>query len=101
MTFIYRDYQLNGATLLKPNMRSNHLLYKKPFHGAPAIDAENVWDVFKGQVEQIECVVHYQNGTTLRYSINGLTFDQHKQELNLGFGIQYAVPKKYWKIEDA
>lgn len=101
MNFIYKDYQLDGDVLLKDSMQSEHLMYKSPFSGSPAIDAVHVWDKYKNQINLIVCIVHFKNGKISKFSISKEKFDSNKQPINYGtFGLQYAVPKNYWEIEE-
>lgn len=98
--YIFRDYQLKGDVLFKNNMDSGHLLYRNPYRGTPAIDAIHVWNIYKDQIDMIEFWVHFRKGGKAKFLIDKETFDRKKKEIIYGnYGIQYAVPKQYWRIE--
>ena len=98
--FIYKDYSLKDGVLSKSKMKSNHLLYKKPYSGSPAIDASNVWLPHHQKIEQIKFRVKYESGSVSIFEVDKETFEKNKQEINFGFGVQYAIPKSYWTVTE-
>lgn len=95
---IYKDYKLKGGVLSKTKMKSNHLLYKPPYSGTPAIDAWNVWLPHRHDISLIKFTVKYDNGDKETFQVDKATFEEHRDVIDLGFGTQYALSRSYWTI---
>jgi len=98
--FIYKDYELNETTLVKKSMRSEHLLYKPPFYGSPAIDKEQVWDKHADKITVMRFEVVLNGGNKKIFRTDKETFVANMVEIDLGFGLQVAMPKALWNIEE-
>ncbi len=94
MKQIYKDYYINEKKYVyKKDLKENkHLMWK--YGGVPCIDADNVWDRYKDEIEGVE--INTDKGRTFLISKEG--FENNKQELNCGFGRQYYVEKDKWEI---
>lgn len=89
---VFKDYQLIGRRLYKFGLKEkSHLMWK--YGGTPAIDA-TVWENHKGDIEEIT----FKTDKGRTFKIDRQTFDQNKEEINFGFGRQFAVPKEFWFI---
>ena len=92
--YIYKDYQIIEKRLCKFGVdEKKHLLHK--FGSVPAID-KKVWDEYKDQFEEI----YIRTSSGMRFKIDSLDFEKHKEEIDLGFGPQYIVKKEHWDISD-
>jgi hypothetical protein len=88
---IYKDYHLNNGCLEKKNIKEKkHLMWK--FGGVPCIDADNVWDKWQDKIDKIKIIT--DKGTIFETTKGN--FNQHKQEVDFGFGRQYYIYKENW-----
>jgi len=94
---IYKDYFLKDGTLLKENIKEDkHLIWRPPFNGSPAIDADKVWDKYKDSILQIAIKTN-KNKT---FTISKDDFDRYKQIIFYKkTERQYIVERIRWKIE--
>ncbi len=82
-------YDEKTKTLYKLNLKNNHILWK---FGTPAIDKQ-MYNSVK-PINKIIC-----ESLTQRFTINSECFEEHKQEINYGFGEQYACAIEHWDVE--
>ena len=93
--YIYKDYQIINGTLYKVDLDdSRHLMWQ--FGGVPCIDADNVWERHKHEIDEI--VIRTKKGRF--FKINAFDFEQHKEVIDFGFGRQYYVKKDKWEFRD-
>ena len=91
---IYKDYFLTSTkVLVKQGLKEKkHLMWQ--FGGVPCIDADNVWEKWKGEIDMVRFVT---DENTI-FEINKRDFDSKKKEIDYGFGRQYYVEAEGWKI---
>jgi len=94
----YRGKKLIGTVIIDTLYKwglsdERHLLWKCPFLGSPAIDA-NMYDEVKSHIKRI--YIRTQTGKRFKVSVD--VFNAHKIRVNLGYYPQYAMPYKYWDI---
>lgn len=82
---------INAGIFRKKIIETKHLLWSKG--GIPALDAGK-WDIYQNFVEEIE--IKTDKGRVFKISKDD--FEQHKEEINLGWGRQYVVSKEFWAI---
>lgn len=75
-------------------IESKHLMWQPGMEGIPCVDA-TIWGLYEPQITKI--IFHTDKGRT--FTITKELFNKHKQELNLGFGRQFWVPKHFWAIK--
>jgi len=87
----YGYYEPETQTLMKLDLKTNHLIYK--FGGVPALDKQ-MYDSVKDKLKWIEC--RTKQGKT--YRISACDFERCKIEIDYGFGKQFTTEIENWII---
>lgn len=84
---------LEGDTFIKPVIGSKHRLLKPP---AWAVDSE----AFDHQIKTMATMFRVEDKETdVVYEVSVAYFDEHKGQLDRGFGRQYFLPLSRWKVD--